>query len=31
MALRILVQMAPDHPQRHHFEQRVKAIKLGGR
>ncbi len=31
MALRILVQMAPDHPQRHNFEQRVKAIKLGGR
>jgi hypothetical protein len=31
MALRILVQMAPDHPQRHHFEQRVRALRLGGR
>jgi hypothetical protein len=31
MALRILVQMAPEHPQRHHFEQRVRALKLGAR
>ena len=27
MALRILVQMAPDHPQRYNFEQRVKALR----
>ena len=31
MALRILVQMAPDHPQRHQFEQRLRALKLGAR
>jgi len=31
MALRILVQMAPEHPQRSNFEQRVRALKLGGR
>ena len=29
MALRILVQMAPDHPQRYNFEQRVKALRSG--
>ena len=31
MALKILVQMAPDHPQRANFEQRVRALKLGAR
>jgi hypothetical protein len=31
MALKIVLQMAPDHPQRHAFEQRVRALKLGGR
>jgi len=31
MTLRIVLQMAPDHPQRGHFEQRVRALKLGGR
>jgi hypothetical protein len=31
VALRIVVQMAPDHPQRSTFEQRVRALKLGGR
>lgn len=31
MTLRIVLQMAPDHPQRGHFEQRLRALKLGGR
>jgi tRNA A-37 threonylcarbamoyl transferase component Bud32 len=31
MALKILVQMAPDHPQRYNFEQRVKALRPGRR
>jgi eukaryotic-like serine/threonine-protein kinase len=31
MALKILVQMAPEHPQRANFEQRVRALKLGAR
>jgi serine/threonine-protein kinase len=31
MALKIVLQMAPDHPQRNAFEQRVRALKLGGR
>jgi len=31
MALKIVLQMAPDHPQRNAFEQRVRALRLGGR
>lgn len=29
MALRILISMNPDHPQRHQFEQKIAALKRG--